>query len=250
MPVPPVLSAIAVSKSYGERRALDQVSFAVSPGECVAIVGESGSGKTTLLRVFNRMVDVDAGSVAVNGADVTTVDAVQLRRGVGYVPQDGGLFPHWTVERNAALLPWLMGRRDARALGAAALEAVGLPPAEFGARRPAELSGGQRQRVAIARAIAAQPAVILLDEPFGALDAITRSEVQRAFALLQRRLQVTAVLVTHDLAEACRLADRIAVMRAGRMEQIAPPAELLATPATGYVSELLQRAGATPAWLA
>ena len=196
------------------------------------------------------MVDVDAGSVSVNGADVTTVDPVQLRRNVGYVPQEGGLFPHWSVERNAALLPWLMGRSDADTLGAAALHAVGLSPATYGARRPGDLSGGQRQRVAIARAIAAQPSVILLDEPFGALDAITRSEVQRAFAGLQRRLAITALLVTHDLAEACRLADRIAVMRAGRIEQIASPTQLLAAPATGYVSELLQRAGATPAWIA
>ena len=249
MTTPPALDAVGVVKQYGSTTALDHASLAVSAGECVALVGESGSGKTTLLRVFNRMVDVDGGTVLVNGVNVTGREPVALRRSIGYVPQDGGLFPHWSVLRNAALVPWLLARGDADALGAAALDLVALPAATFGERRPRDLSGGQRQRVAIARAVAVRPAIILLDEPFGALDAITRSEVQRAFGALQRQLGMTALLVTHDLAEACRLADRIAVMRSGRLEQIAAPADLLRSPATPYVTELLARAGAHAGWL-
>ncbi len=244
-----MLTATHLTKRYGDTLALDDVSLVVAAGECIALVGESGSGKTTLLRSFNRMVVPEQGQVLVNGRDVAGGDAVTLRRTLGYVPQDGGLFPHWNVQRNTELVPRLLGLTDAALLGTAALEAVGLPAARFGARRPAELSGGQRQRVAIARAIAAQPPVILLDEPFGALDAITRSDVQRAFAALQRARGITAVLVTHDLAEACRLADRVAVMRLGRIEQVATPRDLLISPATGYVSELLERAGAHPSWL-
>ena len=166
-----------------------------------------------------------------------------LRRRIGYVPQDGGLFPHWRVRRNAALVPWLLGSGDSAAQADAALQLVGLDPAVFGERWPHQLSGGQRQRVAIARALAARPGVLLLDEPFGALDAITRADLQESFRALRRSLRVTAILVTHDLREASILADRVAVLRHGRVEQVAPPGTLHTAPATPYVAELLARAG-------
>jgi osmoprotectant transport system ATP-binding protein len=237
-----VLSASNVTKRYGGSVALDGVSLDVAPGECVALVGESGSGKTTLLRCFNRMTEPDGGAVRVEGSDVASIDPVELRRRVGYVQQDGGLIPHWTVLRNASLVPWLRGDGEASALAADALERVGLPAATFGARWPRELSGGQRQRVAIARALAARPSIVLLDEPFGALDAITRADLQSSFAELRRRLGITAVLVTHDLHEAALLADRVAVLRGGRIEQVAPVGVLVADPASDYVRDLLARA--------
>jgi osmoprotectant transport system ATP-binding protein len=180
--------------------------------------------------------------VRVRGEDVAAHDAIALRRHLGYVPQDGGLLPHWTVARNAALVPWLLGLADAAARAAAMLARVGLPVAEYGARWPHQLSGGQRQRVAIARALAAGPDVVLLDEPFGALDAITRGDVQAVFRELRGSMGLAALLVTHDLHEAALLADRVAVMRAGRIEQVDTPAALLAAPATPYVHQLLERA--------
>jgi osmoprotectant transport system ATP-binding protein len=241
------LEATGVVRRYGTVTALDGVSLAVAPGECVALVGESGSGKTTLLRCFNRMVEPDAGRVLVNGADAAGVDPIHLRRHTGYVPQEGGLLPHWRVLRNAALVPWLLGEPDATTRAATALELVGLPAGEYGQRWPSELSGGQRQRVAIARALASDPPVILLDEPFGALDAITRGDLQESFIALRRRIHITTLLVTHDLSEAVRLADRIGVMRKGKLEQLASPRVLIDHPATQYVHRLLQRAGMVPA---
>jgi osmoprotectant transport system ATP-binding protein len=246
MTLPPALAADRVSKSYGAVTALDEVSLAVATGECVALVGESGSGKSTLLRTFNRLVPPDSGTIRIEGVDAQELDAVELRRRIGYVPQDGGLLPHWRVLRNVALVPWLQGKAEATTLAAAALELVGLPPTVFGARWPDELSGGQRQRVAIARALAARPALVLLDEPFGALDAITRVELQDSFAELHDKAGITTVLVTHDLHEAIRLADRIAVLRRGRLEQVAAPRLLLSEPATAYVRQLLERSGVRP----
>lgn len=239
---PARLEAREVTKRYGEVTALAGVSLVVEPGECVALVGESGSGKSTLLRCFNRLVEPDAGTVHIGDTDTRSVDPVPLRRHIGYVPQDGGLLPHWRVGRNAALVPWLLGDPDARALANAALVRVGLPPASYAERWPAELSGGQRQRVAIARALAAGPGIVLFDEPFGALDAITRAELQDQFRDLLRGAAVTALFVTHDLEEAFLLADRIAVLRAGRVEQMAEPAALTERPATQYVELLLTRA--------
>jgi len=240
------LSARHVSKRFGTVVALDDVSVEIAASACLALVGASGSGKTTLLKSFNRLVEPDAGELRIGGVNVATLDPVVLRRGVGYVPQDGGLLPHWRVLKNVALVPRLLGdgRADARARDALAL--VGLPPATFAARWPHELSGGQRQRVAIARALAAEPSVVLLDEPFGALDAITRAELQEAFAALRARLGTTCVLVTHDIHEAILLATDIAVMHEGRIEQVAAPASLAAAPATDYVRTLLDRARVTP----
>lgn len=236
------LRATAVSKRFGAVLALDHVTLEVGHGECVALVGESGSGKSTLLRAFNGLTDVDRGEVAVAGVDVAGADRVALRRSLGFVPQDGGLLPHWSISRNVALVPRLLGRTDAESLARSALERVGLPAVEFGARWPHQLSGGQRQRVAFARALAAAPRIVLLDEPFGALDAITRSDVQAMFTELRARASLAALLVTHDLHEAFLLADRVAVMRGGRIEQVATPARLASGPATPYVAELLRRA--------
>jgi osmoprotectant transport system ATP-binding protein len=243
MPSEPTLEAVGVAKKYGDgTAALSGVTLSVRPGETVALVGESGSGKTTLLRLFNRMVEPSAGEVRVDGRPVSGLDPIALRRRIGYVPQDGGLIPHWRVHRNVEMVPRLLGwdrdrRRDrAREM----LELVGLDPELHGPRYPAELSGGQRQRVAFARALAADPQVILLDEPFGALDALIRLELQRQFLDLKGRLGKTAVLVTHDLGEAFRLADRIGVMKSGRLLQLAPPAELAERPADPYVQALLE----------
>ena len=218
-----VLRAERVSKRYGHVLALDAVSIDVRRAECVALIGESGSGKTTLLRCFNRLVDPDDGRVLVDGVDAAELDPIALRRRIGYVPQDGGLLPHWRVRRNVELVPWLRGMHEQRELAERALALVGLEPAVFADRWPRELSGGQRQRVAVARALAASPDVILLDEPFGALDAITRADLQVAFDGIRRELKITALLVTHDLNEAFLLADRIVVMRQGRVEQAASP---------------------------
>jgi osmoprotectant transport system ATP-binding protein len=236
------LRAVEISKRYGSVVALDRVTIDVHRGECVALIGESGAGKTTLLRCFNRMTDPDEGRVLVDGADVGAMDPIPLRRRVGYVPQDGGLLPHWRVRRNVALVPWLRHLPDQAALADRALRLVGLEPESFGERWPRDLSGGQRQRVAVARALAAGPDIVLLDEPFGALDAITRADLQTSFLSLRSELGLTLLLVTHDLHEALLLADRIAVMREGRIEQIAPAATLRDAPATEYVRELLRRA--------
>jgi osmoprotectant transport system ATP-binding protein len=229
--------------SAGPVDALAGVTLEVASGECVALVGESGSGKTTLLRCFNRLVEPDAGTILVDDVDIRQVNDVELRRHVGYVLQDGGLMPHWTVRRNVELVPWLRDAPNAATLAADALTLVGFADRTFDDRYPRQLSGGQRQRVAMARALAAHPTVILLDEPFGALDAITRSDLQEMFAGVRKRRPVTALLVTHDLFEAQRLADRIVVMRAGRIEHIGTPREIRESPATEYVARLVERAG-------
>jgi len=243
----PALRAEQVSKRYGSVLALDSVSLEVRRGESVVLVGESGSGKTTLLRCFNRLVDPDAGRILVEETNAAGLDPIALRRRVGYVPQDGGLLPHWRVQRNVELVPWLRGVENARELASEALLLVGLDPAVFSERWPRELSGGQRQRVAVARALAVKPDIILLDEPFGALDAITRVELQSTFDQVRRALGVTSVLVTHDLHEAFDLADRVVVLRQGRVEQVATAGELQQAPAGEYVRELLLRARVLPA---
>jgi len=237
-----LLEAASVRKAVGSVCVLDGVSLEVAAGECVALVGESGAGKTTLLRCFNRLVEPDSGAVRILGRNARGFEASELRRRIGYVPQEGGLLPHWRVLRNVALVPWLLGLSNAHHLGREALEYVGLTPDVFGARWPCELSGGQRQRVAFARAIAARPRLVLLDEPFGALDAITRSELVESFARLRRELSLTVLLVTHDLGEARRLADRVAVMRAGTIVELGDWSALQRTP-QDYVRDLFVRAG-------
>jgi osmoprotectant transport system ATP-binding protein len=248
----PALEAVDVAKTYaggvggvggvGDIAALAGVSLTVMPGETVALVGESGCGKTTLLRTFNRLVEPSAGEVRVEGSPVAAADPIALRRRIGYVPQDGGLLPHWRVDKNVELVPRLLGwdREKTRTRAREMLDLAGLDPGTYAHRYPAELSGGQRQRVAFARALAADPAIILLDEPFGALDALTRLELHRQFKKLQETLHKTMVLVTHDLTEAFRLAGRIGVMKKGRLLQLATPEELVARPADAYVRELLE----------
>jgi osmoprotectant transport system ATP-binding protein len=241
-PNPPMLRAHGVDKRYrGGITALDGASLEVPAGETLALVGESGSGKSTLLGTFNRTVDPDAGEVSVEGRSVADRDPVELRRRIGYVPQDGGLIPHWPVGANVELVPRLLGwpadRRRRRSDEMLAL--VGLDPGELRERYPRRLSGGQRQRVALARALAGEPPVVLLDEPFGALDALTRLRVRDVFRRLRRAVAATLLLVTHDLEEAFELGDRVAVMKDGRVLQSAPPRDLLERPTHPYVEELL-----------
>jgi osmoprotectant transport system ATP-binding protein len=249
--MPPVaLEATEVSKRFGDVAALAGVSLEVARGECVALVGESGSGKSTLLKLCARLIDRDAGRITINGDDIDGFDPPHLRRRLGYVAQEGGLLPHWSIGRNVAMVPWLLGRGDATDVAARCLDLVGLPPADFAARWPHTLSGGQRQRVALARALAGNPLILLLDEPFGALDALTRADVQATFQRVRAASAVTAVIVTHDLREAFLLGDRVAVMREGRIEQVARPADLVERPATPYVAALLDRVRRTSGLLA
>lgn len=236
------LEAQQVRYTIGGIEALAGVDLLVGPGQCVALVGESGAGKTTLLRCFNRMVVPSSGVVLVGGRKVHPGHQVALRRSIGYVPQHGGLLPHWTVRRNVEMVPTLLGMTDVDSLAHRALALVDLPEDVFAMRFPHELSGGQRQRVALARAIAARPGVLLMDEPFGALDAISRSELQDVCASLRRELAITTLLVTHDLLEADFLADALVVMRAGVIEQRGTLDALIAAPATPYVQSLLDRA--------
>jgi osmoprotectant transport system ATP-binding protein len=238
------LEARNITHHFGNVLALDDVSIGVNAGSAVALVGESGSGKTTLLRCFNRLIEPDRGEARIGDNDVRNEDPVGLRRSIGYVQQHGGLLPHWRVLRNVALVPVLQNKPDPLGDGRRALELVGLPPGEFGDRFPHELSGGQRQRAALARSIAAKPSVVLLDEPFGALDAISRGELHETFDVLRRELSITTVLVTHDIAEAARLTDKVVVMRQGRVEQSGSVRDLISNPATEYVARLIERARA------
>jgi osmoprotectant transport system ATP-binding protein len=231
-----------VSKRFGTGAAvLDRVSIAVDEGSILALLGASGSGKTTALRLVNRLALPDGGRVIVLGRAATEWDVVELRRRIGYVIQEGGLFPHFTVARNVGLVPERMSWAETKVRERVneLLSLVGLEPGEFAARMPRELSGGQRQRVGLARALAADPPLLLFDEPFGALDPITRRRLQDEFRTLVKRLGKTAIIVTHDLAEACRVADHIAVLHEGRIAQRAAPKTLLTEPAAGYVAEFV-----------
>ncbi|MFE6719128.1 betaine/proline/choline family ABC transporter ATP-binding protein [Streptomyces albidoflavus] len=231
-----------VSKRYPDGTvAVDGLSFEVGRGELVTLVGPSGCGKTTTMMMVNRLTEPTSGRVLVDGEDVMAVDPVQLRRRIGYVIQQVGLFPHRTVLDNTATVPTLAGwkRGRARARAKELLELVGLDPAQFADRYPAQLSGGQRQRVGVARALAADPPVLLMDEPFGAVDPVVRERLQNEFTAIQRSLGTTVLLVTHDIEEAVRLGDRIAVYGRGRIEQYDTPAAVLGHPADGYVAEFV-----------
>jgi osmoprotectant transport system ATP-binding protein len=239
-----------VEKTYPDgHRALAGVSLDVAPGEVLAVLGTSGSGKTTLLKTVNRLTDPTAGRVLVRGKPTTDWEPVALRRSIGYVIQEAGLLPHLTVLANVGIVPRLLGtpkrERDKRA--GELLELVGLDPAKYGQRKPRELSGGQRQRVGVARALAADPDLVLMDEPFGALDPVTRRDLQDEFRGLQRRLGKSVVFVTHDVREACRIADRLAVMDGGRLVQHGTPADLMERPANDFVRSFVADARAVDA---
>ena len=242
----PAVELKTVSKTYpGGIRAVDDVSLAIAPGRIVALLGPSGSGKTTTLRLINRLEEATGGQVLVNGQDVHSQRPERLRRSIGYVIQEGGLFPHMNVSANVATVPRLLGwpRARVRARVGAVLDLVGLPEATFSRRMPAELSGGQRQRVGVARALAADPAILLMDEPFGALDPGTRGAIHGEFLRLQARLRKTVVLVTHDIAEAGRLADEIVLMDHGRVVQRGSLRDLLLRPADDRVRAFLGEQG-------
>ena len=231
---------------------IDDLSLDVRRGETLVLLGESGWGKTTTLRLVNRLLDPTAGAVRVEGRDTREWDAVVLRRRTGYVIQDAGLFPHFTVERNVGLVPALEGWETQRVRGRVheLLRLVGLDPVQFAGRYPWELSGGQRQRVGVARALAADPPLLLMDEPFGALDPLTRAALQREFAALQKRLGKTVIFVTHDVREALLLGTRIALMSAGRILLLETPENFRrsAEPhARAYIETLLPPAEADSA---
>jgi osmoprotectant transport system ATP-binding protein len=221
-----------VSFRRGARVVVNAVSFTVDPGETLALVGRSGAGKSTVLKLINRMLEPHAGAVIVAGRDTREWDSTALRRRTGYVLQEVGLFPHMTVSRNVGLVPslaqWPPDRIAARTHEL--LELVGLPPEEYGARWPDQLSGGQRQRVGVARALAVDPPVVLMDEPFGSLDPVTRAELHREFRRIQDQVRKTVVIVTHDMREAFALADRIGVLDDGALVACETPAALLASP--------------------
>ncbi|ODT88698.1 ATP-binding cassette domain-containing protein [Phenylobacterium sp. SCN 70-31] len=235
-----LIELAGVTRRYGARPALDDVDLSVRRGEFVALVGGSGSGKTTLLKTINGLIRPDAGIVRVAGRPVAEVDGPDLRRGIGYVFQDVGLFPHLTVAGNIAVTPRLLGWDAGRIAARVSelLELVALP-AEMAGRAPAELSGGQRQRVGVARALAAEPALMLMDEPFGALDPLTRDALGDDYRALHDRLGLTTVMVTHDMGEAVLLADRLVVLASGRVVASGAPAALLAEAPTEEVRELL-----------
>ncbi len=230
-----------LTKSYGEVVAVDRISLAVERGELLPVVGASGSGKTTTLKMINRLVEPSSGSVSIDGHDTRELEAPALRRRIGYVFQRIGLFPHLTAGENVSVTPELLGwpRERIAARVDELLELVELEPGRYRDRAPRELSGGEQQRVALARALAAEPEVLLLDEPFGSLDPLTRDRLQLAFRRIHGELGLTSVFVTHDMVEAMLLGDRIAVVDGGRLLQVGTAGELLRAPANGVVAELM-----------
>ncbi len=241
MPSRPMIGYTHVTRSFGPLRAVDDVSLDIAEGELLAIVGGSGSGKTTLLRLANRLIEADSGTITLEGEDVRNIDPVALRRRIGYVFQSGGLFPHLSVADNIGITPKLLGAPETEIAGRVdeLIELVQLDRSSHRDRLPEALSGGQRQRVGVARALAAKPRIVLMDEPFGALDPLTRDALGEDFRDLHRKLGLTTVMITHDMTEAILLADRIAVMRSGRLLAQGTPAELSKN-SDAYVLELLR----------
>ena len=228
-------------QSDGTAAAVDDVTLKIEPGELVVLIGPSGCGKTTLLKLINRLYEPTDGVITIDGRNAQEFNAPDLRRHIGYVIQQGGLFPHYTVAENVAVVPGLLGWEKARTQARVdeLLTLVGLPPEQYRNRYPAQLSGGQQQRVGIARAIAASPGTLLMDEPFGALDAITRGNLQMELLSLHEQLGQTIVFVTHDIDEAVLLADRVAVMRQGRVVQFDTALNIIMHPADDFVAELV-----------
>jgi osmoprotectant transport system ATP-binding protein len=236
------ISLDAVTKRYGGQVVVDALTFDIAPGELCVLVGPSGCGKTTTMKMINRLVEPSSGRITIDGADIMSTDATELRRRIGYVIQQVGLFPHQTIAANVATVPRLLGWDRKRTANRVAelLDLVGLDANRFARRYPQELSGGQRQRVGVARALAADPPVLLMDEPFGAIDPIQRARLQGEFRRLQQELGKTVVFVTHDIDEAVRMGDRIAVLsEGGVLEQYAAPADVLGRPASEFVAEFV-----------
>ena len=233
-----------VSKSYdGVSRIINNLSFEVLEGEILMLLGSSGCGKSTILKMINRLIDPTEGRIYLDGKDIQQQDPIELRRSIGYVFQGIGLFPHLSIRENISMVPRLLGWPEDRINNRyrELLELVQLSPEIHADRFPDELSGGQQQRVAVARALAADPAFLLMDEPFGALDAITRDSLQQEFLELKQRLNKTIIFVTHDIVEAVTLGDRIAILHEGRLEQIGTREEILENPATEFVRELFAK---------
>ncbi len=236
----PALSLTNVSKHYQGRAVVDALTLSVATGETLVLLGTSGCGKTTTLKMINRLLEPDSGLITINGADIRAQPAHELRRNIGYVMQDAGLFPHYTVAENIGVVPRLLGWPPDRTQQRTheLLRLLRLPETVLN-QRPDQLSGGQRQRVGLARALAANPPLILMDEPFGALDPITRADIRQEFRELDVLRQKTIVLVTHDVREALLLGDRIALMDAGKLVQLGPPSALQNHPATPFVARYM-----------
>jgi len=232
-----------VSKQYGAGRAVDDLSLTIGRGELFVLIGPSGSGKSTALKIINRLIEPSAGAIRIEGEDVRQLAPEMLRRRIGYVFQSIGLFPHWTVERNITTVPELLGWPKAKMLDRASelLTLLKLDPASFRDKYPHELSGGEQQRVGVARALAARPDILLMDEPFGALDPLTRAALQEEIARIHAESGTTIVFVTHDMDEALKLASRIAILAHGKLVQIGAPTELLSAPATEFVRNFIGR---------
>ena len=242
MPPPPAIRVSHLTKRFGAQVVVDDLSFEVAEGETLVLLGPSGCGKTTLLKTLNRLIEPDGGTIEINGRDVRQQAPEALRRDIGYVIQQVGLLPHYTVAQNIGVVPGLLGHPAAETAIRATelLERLHLPAARFANVLPAQLSGGQAQRVGLARALAADPPVILLDEPFGALDPLTRAAVRRDFRELDELRRKTVVLVTHDVQEAFELADRIMLLNQGLIQQLGSPRELLRQPANDFVRRFFQ----------
>jgi osmoprotectant transport system ATP-binding protein len=233
-----------VTKRYGNaaRPAIDDLSLTLPAGDICVLIGPSGGGKTTAMKMVNRLISITEGDITIEGTSVKALDLTELRRGIGYVIQQVGLFPHMTIDANVATVPKLLGwdKKRTRARGRELLELVGLDPDEHGRRYPAQLSGGQRQRVGLARAMAADPPLMLMDEPFGAIDPITRERLQNDFLRLHKEIRKTVVFVTHDIDEAIKMGDRLAILReGGQLAQYGTPEEILARPADEFVARFV-----------
>jgi osmoprotectant transport system ATP-binding protein len=237
-----MISFTSVSKSFDEYEVLRSIDLEIQEGELMVLLGKSGSGKSTLLKMINRLVEHETGKILIDGREIQHIDLIELRRSVGYVIQNAGLFPHYTVAQNIGVVPRLQRRDKAwineqveRLLGV-----LGLEPAQFIHKFPSELSGGEQQRVGIARALAGEPTLILMDEPFSALDPITRNNIRKDFSILQQQQGITTCLVTHDIMEAIEMADRICLLHQGIIQQVGSPKELLFAPANEFVQEFFK----------